>query len=281
MHDFSEYGYLGVFAALLAAGFGFPIPEELPVITAGILVGHEGTSLRWYLMLPVVVAGVVVGDGVLYAAGRIWGQRLLRLGYVQRKILTPEKRVEIEKNFADRGIMVLLGVRLLPGFRTPIFMMAGVLRVPLKRFLLADAIYAIPLVNILFWLAYMLTDQVLVVFNQIQKVQKEYGPLVSILVMSAIAGALIYKYVLSRPVSTGQQPHVPQIISKPAEVLGHVIESAVEKVTGRHPLDQPDGQKTEGGVDHAPETAGRQPEKVMPDEQKTRERPPTSVGGDQ
>lgn len=242
-HNFDEYGYLGVFVALLAAGFGFPIPEELPVLTAGILVGHEDTNLRWYFMLPVVIAGVVVGDGVLYGIGRIWGHKLLNLEWVERKVLSPKKRLEIEKNLADRGIMVLLGARLLPGIRTPIFIMAGVLRVPLGRFLLADGIYAIPLVNLLFWLAYMLTDQVLVVFNQIKKVQEEYRPLVMVAVFSAIAGALIYKYLLSRSVSTGEPPHVPQIISKPAGVLGHVFESAVDKVTGRHQPEKTDEQK--------------------------------------
>src|ERR1700722_4612992 len=107
--NLDEYGYLGVFGALIAAGFGFPIPEELPVITAGILVGHENTNLRWYIMLPVVIAGVVVGDGVLYGIGRLWGSKLLKLGWVQRKILPPEKRITIEENFANRGIMVLLG----------------------------------------------------------------------------------------------------------------------------------------------------------------------------
>jgi len=50
---------------------------------------------------------------------------------------------------------------LLPGIRTPIFIIAGMLRVPLGRFLIADGLYAIPGVNILFWLAYLLTDQIL------------------------------------------------------------------------------------------------------------------------
>ncbi|MCS6864359.1 MAG: DedA family protein [Gemmataceae bacterium] len=245
LEHFDQYGYQGVFLALLAAGFGFPIPEELPVITAGILVGHEDTSLSWYIMLPVVMAGVVIGDGVLYAAGRIWGRRLLDIGFIRRHFVPLEKQEQIEKNFAERGIWVLLGARLLPGIRTPIFIMAGVLRVPLGRFLLADAIYAIPLVNLLFWLSYLLTDQVLEIFNKIN----EYRPLVVVAVLSAIAGALIQKYILSRPVSTGDPPHVPNIIAKPAAAVGHavekVVERAVERMTGRHldkiPEPPPDG----------------------------------------
>ena len=241
LEHFDQYGYIGVFGALLAAGFGFPIPEELPVITAGILVGHEDTKLYWYIMLPVVIAGVVLGDGVLYGAGRLWGRRLLNLKLI-RKRLTPEKQEQIEKNFAERGIWVLLGARMLPGIRAPVFIMAGVLKVPLGRFLLADAIYAIPLVNVIFWLSYFLTDQMLTIFNQIN----QYKSLVAVAVLSGVAGALIQKYILSRPVSTGEPPHVPDIIAKPAVAAAHVVEKVVEKavetVTGRHhdrPHDEP------------------------------------------
>ncbi len=242
-----EYGYQGVFFALLAAGFGFPIPEELPVLTAGIMVGHEGTTLRWYYMLLVVMAGVVIGDGVLYGAGRIWGRRLLNLGFIRRNFVPVEKQEKIEKNFAERGIWVLLGARLLPGIRAPVFIMAGVLRVPLGRFLLADALYAIPLVNVLFWAAYFLTDQVLVIFHKIN----EYRPLVVVAVLSGVVGALIQKYVLSRSVSTGEPPHVPPIIAKPAAAMGHAVEMVVEKavgtVTGRH-HDRPSEEATPDGA---------------------------------
>ncbi len=252
LQHFNEYGYQGVFFALIAAGFGFPIPEELPVITAGILVGHEDTSLKWYIMLPVVMAGVVIGDGILYSIGRLWGRRLLDIPWVQRRVVPPDKRVEIEKNFADRGIMVLLGARLLPGIRTPIFIMAGVLRVPLGRFLLADAIYAIPMVSVLFWISYVLTDQVLVIFNKIN----EYRPLVVVAILSGIAGALIQKYVISRHVSTGEPPHVPNIIAKPAGAVAHAFESAVEKVTGRHhPHDK---ESAERGQEARSQAEGKQ-----------------------
>ncbi len=227
-----DYGYVGIFLALLASGCGFPIPEELPVITAGILVGHQDTALKWYVMLPVVVAGVVIGDGFLYGLGRFWGDRLLGIGWVQRNVVPPDKRAEIEKNFHDRGVAVLLFARLLPGIRTPIFIMAGVMRVPFGRFLLADGLYAIPGVNVLFWLSYFLTDQVMEVFKQVER----YRPLVMVAVLSAVAGALFQKYVLTRKVSTGEPPHVPPIIAKPAEAVVHAVEKAVEAVAhvGHH-----------------------------------------------
>jgi membrane protein DedA with SNARE-associated domain len=233
LQGLGEYGYWGIFATLLAAGFGFPMPEELPVLTAGIMVGHD-PSLHWYIMLPVIMAGVVLGDTVLYGVGRVWGRRLLNLGFVRRNLVPLEKQEQIEKNFTERGIWVLLGARMLPGIRAPVFVVAGVLRVPLGRFMFADGIYAIPLVNILFWLAYFLTDQAMDVFNKI----KEYKQVTAIALLSAVAGALFHKYVLSRSVSTGEPPHVPNIISKPAAAAAHAVEHAVEKVmesvTGRH-----------------------------------------------
>ena len=92
LEHFDQYGYLGIFLALLASGMGLPIPEELPVIMAGILVGHEDTQLKWYIMLPVAIVGVVMGDGILYSMGRFWGTWLLSRPWVQRRILSPEKR---------------------------------------------------------------------------------------------------------------------------------------------------------------------------------------------
>lgn len=241
LDNFSEYGYLGVFLALVGAGLGFPIPEELPVLTAGVLCGHADTlepgqtelppnRLKWWIMLPVCIIGIVICDGFLYGIGRLWGARLLRLSWVQRNVVTPEKRVHIERNIHERGLMILLGARLVPGIRSPIFVISGMLRMPLGRFLLADGLYAIPGVSVLFWLAYFLTDHMLQVFHNMQHAIDRYKPLVIVSVLSAIAGALFQKYVLTRRVSLGDPVEVPKLIAKPAEVVVHAVEKAVEKV---------------------------------------------------
>jgi hypothetical protein len=68
----------------------------------------------------------------------------------------------------------------------------------------------------------------------------EYRPLVMVSVLSAIAGALFQKYVLTRKVSTGEPP--PPIIAKPAEALTHAVEKAagvVAHVAHRHHHDKP------------------------------------------
>src|SRR5262249_52562408 len=76
----------------------------------------------------------------------------------------------------------------------------------------------------------MLTDQMVELFNKIN----EYRTLVTVAILSGIAGALIQKYLLSRHVSTGEPVHVPKIIAAPAGAVAHAVEKAVEKVTGRH-----------------------------------------------
>lgn len=229
LDSFTAYGYIGVFAALLLSGFGLPIPEELPVLTAGVLTGHPENTLRWYIMLPVCILGVVIGDGVLYTIGRAWGPRLLANKWVQRHFVPPEKRAQIEKNFHDRGILILMTARLTPGIRSPIFIMAGVLRVPLGRFMLADGLYAIPGVTTLFFLAYYFTDQVMEVFHQLD----HYRAFVMVGALSFVAGMLTHRFVISRHVTTGAPEEVPMLnrpMEKVSEAATHAVEMTVQAV---------------------------------------------------
>lgn len=240
IESFAKYGYVGIFGAIIATGFGLPMPEELPVLFSGVLVGHADTlapgmnelppdRLRWWIMLPVVIVAVVVGDGLLYGVGRLWGQRLLNNSWVQRKIVSPEKRAVIEKNFQERGVMILLTARLTPGIRTPIFLMAGMLRVSFTRFLIADALYAVPGVMVMFWLAYFLTDQVLDVFHRIE----QYKQLLAFGILCAVGGVVLYRLFIDRRVTTGESKDVPMIVKpveKVTEAVEHVVEKAFDKV---------------------------------------------------
>jgi membrane protein DedA with SNARE-associated domain len=232
--------YLDVFLALLLSTTVLPVPEELPVITAGVLCGHSDTKyaddrdhtdrVRWWIMLPVVILGAVLGDIVLYAIGRWKGPWLLSRKWVERRLISAKQRTEIEQKFDKYGVAVLLGVRLLPGIRGWVFVIAGMVRLPLWKFVLADAIYAIPIVNLMFWLAYWFTDQIMVLVHQVDA----HKSLVMSHLLAAVAGAFIYRYMIARHIPTGEPPHVPAIISKPAGAIGHVVESAFETVTGRH-----------------------------------------------
>ena len=246
--------YGGILGTLILAGFGAPIPEEIPIVAAGAMVGHDAQEVayhqdwngafggglvahhapspqgvaRWWIMLPVCIFGVVFGDTVLYCVGRFWGRRLLRSAWVQRKLLPPDRQASIETNFHNNGIMILLAARFTPGIRTPVFIMAGVLKMPISRFMLADVLYAIPGVNLLFWLAYMFTDQFVMAMNAVE----EYRSLAAAIALGLVAAFVIYKFVTSRSVSTGDVKEIP-IYIKPVGVVTHAVEQAVEKTVAK------------------------------------------------
>jgi len=245
--------YGTVLATLLIAGFGAPIPEELPIVGAGALVGHDAQELayhdeiagsvgggpvaylesqktpphltRWWIMLPVCMFGVVAGDCSIYWIGRLWGTKLLASAWVQRRLLPPEQRQKIEENFHKNGILILLGARLTPGIRTPVFMMAGVLQMKFRRFLLADCLYAIPGVNLLFWLSYWFTDQ----FKSAVESVDKHRP-IAIAIVLALAGAVIlYKVLKNRTkIATGDPSEIPGY-AKPVGVVTHAVEQTIEK----------------------------------------------------
>src|SRR5207245_4820513 len=114
--------------------------------------------MRCWFLLPICILGVVISDGLLYCIGRFWGLKVMKLPWMRR--LLPQDRLErIELNFQKYGVVILLFARVLPGIRSPIFLTAGIMRLPIKKFVLADGIYAIPGVSLLFFLSYMLMDQ--------------------------------------------------------------------------------------------------------------------------
>src|SRR4051812_38380888 len=149
-------------AALAAApGAGFPaavpwdplVNEDHKALLQPTLSTPLPNSLRWYIMLPILICGVVLSDTILYGMGRYWGPKLLEKRWSQR-LLPPDKRAKIEDNFHKYGVLVLLFARFLPAIRSPIFIMAGIMRVPFTRFLLADGLYALPGVSLLFYLSF-------------------------------------------------------------------------------------------------------------------------------
>jgi membrane protein DedA with SNARE-associated domain len=218
------WSYLGIFLALVGAGIGVPIPEELPVVTGGMMSGHasqDGSHPHWWIMLPVCIAGVVISDGLLYGIGRLWGPRLLQYRWVRARLLPPARLAEIESNFHKYGVKILLFARLLPGIRSPIFIVAGIMRLSFTRFLLADGIYAIPGVSLLFFLGFWFTDQFLAVVTEAERVR----PLIIVVVLTAVITYLIIHF-MRKPVTTGAPEELPPIISQVSQHMPQIVKVA-------------------------------------------------------
>ena len=196
------------FGALVAAGFGAPIPEELPVIWAGLWAADPETVTAYgnlrFIALPVCILGVVIADGCLYGIGRYFGPKLLNTKFAKR-FVPPEKRAKIEENYNKHGVKILLFARLTPGIRAPMFVMSGVMRLPLGRFIFADGIYAIPGVSLLFFLAYWMGEQFRDLIKRIHEQIAFLKPVLIIALLTAIIAFLLYKF-LRKPVSDGEPP---------------------------------------------------------------------------
>jgi membrane protein DedA with SNARE-associated domain len=179
--------YLGIFIALILAGLGVPIPEEIAVVTAGVL-SHQGV-MRWWLALPICLVGVLAGDIALYGIGRRFGERALALPLI-RRILDPARRERLEAAYRARGALIVFGARHLAGVRGAAFLTAGIVRLPFWKFLLADGIaiaYGIPL-N--FGLAYFFSEHVGRLMAEIHRVERWIAVIAIAAVAAWVAFAL-------------------------------------------------------------------------------------------
>ncbi|MGV6989341.1 DedA family protein [Testudinibacter sp. P80/BLE/0925] len=143
---FTNYGYFAVFFVLLLCGMGVPIPEDITLVSGGIISGLGYANPHW--MVVVGMLGVLFGDCLMYSLGRFYGVKILRFKLIKRFITF--KRLKMVKDKFDRyGNRLLFFARFLPGLRTPVYIISGVTRrVSFIRFLVIDffaAIISVPL----------------------------------------------------------------------------------------------------------------------------------------
>ncbi|OOR98752.1 DedA family protein [Haemophilus paracuniculus] len=143
---FSSYGYWAVFFVLLICGFGVPIPEDITLVSGGVISGLGYTNVHW--MLVVSMIGVLVGDSTMYWLGRIYGERILQFPLI-RKVATPERFATVQERFEKQGWKLLFVARFLPGLRAVVYLVSGITRkVSFFRFVLVDfcaAIISVPI----------------------------------------------------------------------------------------------------------------------------------------
>lgn len=143
---FSSYGYWAVFFVLLICGFGVPIPEDITLVSGGVISGLGYTNVHW--MLVVSMIGVLVGDSTMYWLGRIYGEKILKFPLI-RKVATPERFAQVQERFETQGWKLLFVARFLPGLRAVVYLVSGISRkVTFTRFVLVDffaAIISVPI----------------------------------------------------------------------------------------------------------------------------------------
>ncbi|MGI5283200.1 DedA family protein [Nonomuraea polychroma] len=126
----SPWLYVALFALALLDGF-FPIvPAETSVITAGVFAASGETNLA--LVMVVAALGAFAGDHISYLIGNKSGGRLRN----------KKAFVWARDALAERGGLVLVVARYIPGGRTATTLTMGAVRHPLRSFTFFDAIAA-------------------------------------------------------------------------------------------------------------------------------------------
>ena len=126
-----------VFALCAASGLLLPLPEDVPVLLAGI-----AASTGEVTVLPAIggaLAGVLVRDLVLFGIGRLLGEAAFRRPLLVR--LVGAKRLSFARAMVSgRGARAVFAGRFLIGVRAPVFVTAGALGLPLRDFVLWDLV---------------------------------------------------------------------------------------------------------------------------------------------
>jgi membrane protein DedA with SNARE-associated domain len=156
--QFDHISYLGIILVLVLTGSGLPLPEEVPIIAAGV-ASSVGTLDPWWAFLSCLV-GALLGDAVLYTIGYHFGHSLVTRHPRFAHLLHAEYEAKIEDMIRRHGLKVFFLARFMVGIRAPVYFTAGVLRMSFRRFMLIDAFCATCVVGLFFGLSYAYGEQV-------------------------------------------------------------------------------------------------------------------------
>lgn len=224
--------YAAVFGVLVACGLGLPLPEDISLILGGYLAHHQAASLP--VMMVVGFTGILVGDTMIYVAGRRLGTRVgQRPGFFAR-IVTPEKRARVEQLFEVHGQKIVMVARFLPGVRAVTYFTAGSARMPYLRFILWDALAALVSAPVFVYLGYRFGDKLDWLVDRLKEGQVRVIAGLVAVIAAWIGWTLLRRRSIARRAAealrakaqTGHDALAPPSTSAPASNLERVSASA-------------------------------------------------------
>ena len=130
-----KIGYLGIFIGMFLESTFFPMPSEIIMIPAGILVADNKMNL--YLVILTGTFGSLCGALFNYFLAISIGRPILfKVG--KYFLITPSIIVKTEKYFEKHGAISTFIGRLIPGVRHYISLQAGISRMDLTKFVDVD-----------------------------------------------------------------------------------------------------------------------------------------------
>lgn len=175
--------YPALLGVLVIASLGLPIPEDIPLITAGVILKMNPAAASWHGTLIVAMIGIMSGDLVLYSLGRRWGRDVVRHRSISW-IITPERFERAVEGFHKRGTWYVFFGRFFMGVRAVMCIVAGATRFPYWRFFLADFAGALLSVPFFVYLGYVFAGMLPTLMEYVAKA--ESGMLVGLGVLIVV-----------------------------------------------------------------------------------------------
>ncbi len=182
--------YPVLFVLFLVASLGIPLPEDVPLIAAGVLLHSDRPPGSWPGTLVVSMVGIMSGDLILYALGRRWGADVLNHRSV-RWLVTPRRFARMTAQFQRHGTWMCFAGRFILGVRAAMCVTAGALRFPYWRFLLADFAGAVVSIPLFLLLGYWFADMVPTLLANLKRVDAAVTAGAAIAVMTLVVVYLI------------------------------------------------------------------------------------------
>lgn len=148
------YVYSFVTLFMFASSFGFPIPEELVLVSSGLVAymahhpekfpapfeGAVGVNIS--TLAIVCFFSVFMSDFIVYMMGKFFGAKLIRTRFFQKQV-AGKGFDRINSWFQKYGGWACGIFRFTPGLRFPGHMSCGLLGIPIWKFALVDGLAAL------------------------------------------------------------------------------------------------------------------------------------------
>lgn len=195
---------------LLGASFGVPIPEDVPLIAAGVILSQQPDVATWTGTLSIALLGIMCGDVVLYVLGGFWGPEVCQHRWVNW-LITPARLDKMTLKFNRYGIWMCFFGRFFMGVRAAMCITAGVTRFPFWRFLLADMAGALISIPLFVWLGYWFASMVPTLKTYVHLVQ---WILLAIAVVILVGFVAYRRYRPLKTSAAGRESQPPRITAQ-------------------------------------------------------------------
>ena len=180
-----RHGYVVLFGWVLLEQMGLPIPAIPLLIAAGALARAGRMNLTFAVALAFIA--LILADLFWYSLGRYRGVRILKL--LCRISLEPDSCVRRTENlFVRHGVQSLLVAKFVPGLNTAAPSLAGIFRMPVRRFMIFDSLGGF------FWVV-TVTSLGLIFSDQLEQIALRWGGWLVAVVVGSLAAYVLWKFI--------------------------------------------------------------------------------------